>query len=67
MSASRIQDEMGMRNITLAVLGFVMVLCPLTLWVAWTQVMICRILLTLGMIFCAICLIDKMRSPSGSG
>lgn len=55
-----------MRNIALMVLGFVMVLCPLALWVAWTEVIFYGILLTFGITFCAICLIDNMWSPGDS-
>ena len=67
MSANRIKDGMGMRNIALTVLGFVMVLCPLALWVAWTDKIFYGILLTFGVTFCAICLIDNMRSQNDSG
>ena len=56
-----------MRNIALTVLGFVMVLCPLALWVAWTDTIFCGIPLTFGVTFCAICLIDNMRSQNDSG
>jgi hypothetical protein len=66
MSANRILDEMGIRNIVLTVLGFVMVLCPLALWVAWTETIFYGILLTFGITFCAICLIDNTRSPGDS-
>ena len=37
MSADRIKDGMGMRNTALTVSGFVIVLRPLALWVAWTD------------------------------
>jgi hypothetical protein len=37
MSADRIKGGMSMRNIALTVLGFVIILCPLALWVAWTD------------------------------
>ena len=67
MSANRVKDGMGMRNIALTVLGFVMVLCPLALWVAWTDTIFCGIPLTFGVTFCAICLIDNMRSQNDSG
>ena len=67
MSANRIKDGMGMLNIALTVLGFVMVLCLLAFLVAWVDTTLCEILLTFGATFCAICLIDKMRLQNDSG
>ena len=67
MSDNRIKDGVCKRKFALTVLGFVMVLCPLALWVAWANTIFCGILLTFGVTFCAICLIDNMRSQNDSG
>ncbi len=47
-----------MRNALLTVLGFVMVLTPLGLWVAWSEKIFYGLLLCFGIAFCLICLID---------
>lgn len=52
-----------LRNIAMTVLGFVMVLSPLALWVAWTETIFYGILMVFGLAFCLLCLIENLSGP----
>lgn len=48
-----------MRGILSTILGFIMVLCPLALWVAWTVELFYGVLLVFGLAFCFLLLIER--------
>ena len=51
-----------LRNIVTTGLGIIMVLSPLALWIAWSEKMFYGILLTFGLSFCILSLIDNWEA-----
>lgn len=51
-----------LRNIVTTGLGLVMVLSPLALWIAWSEKIFYGILLTFGLSFCLLSLIDNWEA-----
>ena len=52
----------SLRNIVTTGLGIIMVLSPLALWIAWPEKMFYGILLTFGLSFCILSLIDNWEA-----
>lgn len=53
-----------LRSTLLVVLGFIMVLSPLALWVAWTEEMFYAILIIFCLSFCLLCVVDNTMEPN---
>ncbi len=50
------------RNVVTTGLGIVMVISPLALWVAWSEKIFYDVLLTFGLAFCVLSLIDNWEA-----
>ena len=55
----------GFRNFVTSFLGFVMVLAPLALWIAWSKEIFFGILLIFGLAFCFLTLIETADTGQG--
>tara|TARA_Y100000588_G_C13577874_1_gene637427 strand:- start:15 stop:200 length:186 start_codon:yes stop_codon:yes gene_type:complete len=50
------------RNLVTTILGLVMVIAPLALWIAWSEKIFWGVLLSFGLAFCFLVLIDKTEA-----